>query len=275
MNPDDDRDIDIDETRRFGRTIDFGRTAKEYGRHRAGFPSAFFQALADRGILRPGIHALDIGTGTGTVARGLALAGAHVTAMDSAAHLIDQARTLDAEAGVDIAYTLGSAESLDTKDATLDTVTAGQCWHWFDRPRAAAECFRVIKPGGYLVIAHFDWIPIEGNVVAETEALIRMYNPAWTMHGGTGLYPRWTVDMTVAGFEALETFSFDQSVRYSHADWRGRIQASAGIRASLDEDACRRFDADLAAVLTSQFPHDPLDVPHRCWTVIGRKPDQA
>lgn len=264
--------IDIDGTRTFGETIDFGRTAKEYGRHRAGFPDAFFEELIRLGVLNPGLAALDIGTGTGTVARGMALAGAQVRALDPAPHLLEQARALDAEAGVTVDYTVGAAEKLGFDAAAFDLVTAGQCWHWFDRPKAAAECHRVLKPGGHLVIAHFDWIPVEGNVVAATEALIRRYNPAWTMHGGTGLYPRWTVDMTQAGFDRLRSFSFDLPVRYTHEDWRGRIQASAGVRASLDEETCRKFDVELAGILAEDYPDDPLDVPHRCWALIGRKP---
>ena len=52
--------------------IDFGRTALDYGRHRAGFPDRFFERLfADR-IVAAGDRVLDLGTGTGTVARGLA-----------------------------------------------------------------------------------------------------------------------------------------------------------------------------------------------------------
>ena len=55
---------------------DFGKTAADYGRHRAGFPDEFFERLAAMEIIRGGIRALDVGTGTGTIARGLALGDA-------------------------------------------------------------------------------------------------------------------------------------------------------------------------------------------------------
>jgi ubiquinone/menaquinone biosynthesis C-methylase UbiE len=58
---------------------DFGKTAIDYGRHRAGFPDEFFDRLAKSGIIRTGMRALDLGTGTGTVARGLALRGARLS----------------------------------------------------------------------------------------------------------------------------------------------------------------------------------------------------
>mgnify|MGYP001220192724 CR=1 FL=1 len=258
-------------TRAFGDTIDFGRTAGDYGRHRLGFPPRLFAELTARGLVRPDTRALDLGTGTGTVARGLAVAGMRVTASDPAAAMMKEARRLDAEAGVAIDYVVGRAEAIDAVDGTFDLVTAGQCWHWFDRPVAAGEVFRVLRPGGGAVIAHLDWIPLPGNVVAATEALILAHNPAWTMSGGSGLYPPWLADLATAGFTEIETFSFDVSLPYSPEAWRGRIRASAGIRASLDTAATERFDAELAALLARDFPGEELAIPHRVWAVTGRK----
>ncbi len=74
---------------------DFGKTASDYGRHRAGFPDDFFDRLASLGILRTGMRALDLGTGTGTIARALALRGCEVTGLDRSAPLMEQAAELD------------------------------------------------------------------------------------------------------------------------------------------------------------------------------------
>ena len=122
------------------------------------------------------------------------------------------------------------------------------------------------------MIAHFDWLPLPGNVVEATERLIREHNPAWTHGGGSGLHPACLADLAQAGFAGLETFSFDQAVEYSRAAWRGRIRASAGVAASLAAAAVARFDAEHEALLARNFPDDPLHVPHRCWAAIGIKP---
>lgn len=264
---------DVEQARSFGRMVDFGRAASDYGRHRAGFPMRFFDRLKEQLSLAPGQRALDLGTGTGAVARGLALHGLDVTGLDPSDALMAEARRLDEEAGVTINYHLGKAEALPFAEAAFDLVTAGQCWHWFDRPQAAREAMRVLRPGGALVIAHFDWLPLPGNMVEATEDLIRAYNPAWVLGRGTGLYPQWLADMSGAGFEAIETVSFDVDQPYSHGGWRGRIRASAGVKASLDEAATARFDADLAALLATRFPADPLAVPHRVWWAVARKPE--
>lgn len=259
----------IEATRDFGRSIDFGRTASDYSTFRAGFPSAFFDALIAYGYAKAGQKALDIGTGTGTVARGLAEKGLEVFGIDPAQPLLDEARALDQKAGVSVAYRKGSAEDLTEDDNAFDLVTAGQCWHWFDRPKAAAQAARVLKPGGRLIIAHFDWLPLAGNVVEATEALILTHNPSWTMGGGTGIYPQWLRDLAEGGFSNIETFSFDISVPYSHEGWRGRIRASAGVQASLAAPEIEAFDNEHAAMLTQHFPTDPLAVPHRVWAATG------
>lgn len=112
--------------------IDFGKTAQDYRQHRAGFPADFFARAAAHGIGLAGQHILDLGTGTGTLARGFALRGSQVIGLDPAASLLKQARQLDQEVGVTVDYQLGRAEALPFADGRFDVVSAGQCWHWFD-----------------------------------------------------------------------------------------------------------------------------------------------
>lgn len=251
--------------------VDFGRTATDYARHRAGFPEALFERLAQSGVVAAGQRLLDLGTGTGSLARGFARRGLQVTGLDPARPLLDEARRLDAAAGVVVEYVEARAESTGLADARFDVVSAGQCWHWFERARAAQEVRRLLRPGGRVVIVHFDWLPLPGNVVEATERLIRQHNPDWHHGGGTGLHPAWLADLARAGFVGLETFSFDHAVCYSHAAWRGRIRASAGVAASLGAAAVTRFDAEHEALLARDFSEEPLSVPHRCWAAIGVK----
>lgn len=251
--------------------IDFGKTADDYARHRAGFPDEFFARLQALGLLRAGARALDLGTGTGTIALGLAARGAAVTALDPAPEMVAQTAARAKERGLAIRAIEGKAESTGLPDAAFDLVIAGQCWHWFDRPRAAAEAMRLLKPGGTLMMAHFDWLRLPEGVVAATEDLVLRHNPAWPSAGKSAPYGPWYVDLRRAGFAGIESFSFEIDVPYSHEGWRGRIRASAGIAASLPPEKVAAFDAEHAALLKREFPADPLAVPHRCWAVWGRK----
>jgi ubiquinone/menaquinone biosynthesis C-methylase UbiE len=161
-------------------TADFGKTAADYGKHRAGFPSELFDRLAAMGIVRAGIRTLDLGTGTGTIARSLAQRGCESTGLDRSALLMEEAQSIDRAASVTVRYVEAAAEDTGFPEASVDLVIAGQCWFWFDRPRAASEARRVVKPGGHLVIAHFDWIPLPDNVAVRRS---RSHHKLYEAHG--------------------------------------------------------------------------------------------
>jgi SAM-dependent methyltransferase len=251
---------------------DFGRTAADYGRFRAGFPDSFFERLAARGIGTALQRVTDLGTGTGSLARGFARRGCRVTGVDLAAAMLAEAARLSGEAGLDVRYVEARAEATGLADDSADVVVAGQCWHWFDRPLAAGEATRLLADPGVLVICHLDWIPAAGNVVEATERLIEAHNPAWRLGGGAGLYPLWLRELSEAGYTALETWSYDIDLPYSPEAWRGRIRASAGIGASLSPEAVSAFDRDLAALLAERFPGPSIAAHHRVFSLIAHPP---
>ena len=252
--------------------IDFGKTAQDYAQHRAGFPATFFERLTAFEIGLSEQNIVDLGTGTGTLARQFASQGCHVTGIDTADPLLEQARRLAAEAALSIEYRVAKAEATGLPASSFDVVTAGQCWHWFDRSTAAREVRRILRPNGLLVIAHFDWLPLKENVVDLTEKLILKHNPEWNMSGGCGIYAQWLKDVAEVGFTEIESFSYDVSVSYTHESWRGRIRASAGVSASLPPEKVAIFDAELQERLQAQFSAPEIEVPHRIFAVISRSP---
>lgn len=93
------------------------------------------------------------------------------------------------------------------------------------------------------------------------------------MAGENGLYPMWLRDLGEAGFQEIETFSYDINVPYTHEGWRGRIRASAGVGASLSPEEVRAFDQELEALLQARFAERILQVHHRVFAVIARPPE--
>jgi len=250
------------------KSVDFSRAEAEFGRFRDSFPEALFDRLArvDVGVHQQRI--LDVGTGTGAMARAFARQGCAVTGLDTSEELMNEARRIDERAGLSIAYVRAKAERTGLADRDFDGVSAGRCWHWFKRGKAAREARRLLVPGGWLLIAYFDWLPLPGNVVEATEKLILKYNRRWTLAGSTGLHDRWLTDVRTAGFVRVETFSFDVVVPYSHEAWRGRVRASSGVAASMPRGKVIRFDEKLRSLLAEDYPDEPLAVPHCLWALV-------
>jgi 2-polyprenyl-3-methyl-5-hydroxy-6-metoxy-1,4-benzoquinol methylase len=112
--------------------VDFGRTADDYAEHRSGFPPELIHRLLEDCGFREAN--LDVGTGTGTLARQLAKIGAKVSAIDISSELLDQARALDAKTGVSVSYQIGRAEELPFSEASQDVLIAGQAHPARSRP---------------------------------------------------------------------------------------------------------------------------------------------
>jgi SAM-dependent methyltransferase len=251
--------------------VDFGRTARDYGAYRTAFPPELCTRLAALGVGLAGQRIVDLGTGTGALARDFAAAGCAVTGVDFAPEMLDVAREQDAAAGVHVAYRVAPAEDTGLPAQAWDVVCAGQCWHWFDRGRAAQETRRLLVVGGALVLCGRDYLMLPGNVCTASEELVLSYHPNWPMAGGTSIRAEWAGELGSAGFDGVRTFGFDVVVPFTHEAWRGRMRTSNGVGASLSEADVAAFDADLTQLLTERFPQEPLMVPHRIRALVARR----
>jgi SAM-dependent methyltransferase len=136
---------DADSGYHAARATSFASTAEQYERARPGYPQDLLDSVfAEIGIDRPRI--LDLGAGTGKLTRQLLTYG-DVTAVEPLAEMRAQLELM-----VPSATSLaGSAESIPVQDGSIDVVTVGQAYHWFDQPRANPEIWRVLAAGGHLL----------------------------------------------------------------------------------------------------------------------------
>lgn len=119
-----------------------------------------------------GARALDVGCGGGLFSESLAHAGAHVTALDASAELIEIARDHAAAQGMPIDYRVATAETFATSHAgRYDLVTCLELIEHVPDPLALlGACAALLRPGGVLVVSTLSRTPrayVLGVLMAE------------------------------------------------------------------------------------------------------------
>jgi len=125
------------------RASSFGPAAELYDRIRPTYPVALIEwVLAPLGAGPQRV--LDVGAGTGIMARQLVALGHTVVAVEPDAQMRERLEAVT----TGVRALAGSAEAIPMPGASVDAAVAAQAYHWFDRPRAHPELGRVIRPGG-------------------------------------------------------------------------------------------------------------------------------
>ncbi len=124
------------------RASSFARVADEYDRGRPGYPpEAIAWLLGDAPL-----DVLDLGAGTGKLTGALLAGGHRVLAVEPLAEM----RAILASTLPGARALSGTAEALPLANASVDAVTVGSAFHWFDERLARKEIARVLRRPGVL-----------------------------------------------------------------------------------------------------------------------------
>jgi len=142
----------------------FSGHANAYARYRPDYPAELFSYLA---TLTPRREvALDLATGSGQAAVGLAEHFSLVVASDGSVSQLQ-----NAQKHPHVAYVGNLAEQPALRDGTVDLVVAAQAAHWFDHERFYPEVRRVLRPDGALALWTYGLAYVEPRV----DAIVRHF----------------------------------------------------------------------------------------------------
>jgi ubiquinone/menaquinone biosynthesis C-methylase UbiE/DNA-binding MarR family transcriptional regulator len=126
-----------------------GRFGREYvpGRSWRGLAEALLQLL-------PALRIADLGAGEGTFSQLLATRAEHVIAVDNSRKMVEYGAELARRHGVaNLEYRLGDMEQVPIEDQSVDVAFFSQALHHAPHPgRAVQEAWRILRPGGRIVI---------------------------------------------------------------------------------------------------------------------------
>jgi len=129
----------------------FSSRAADYIRYRPSYPTEALTVLRNECDLRSGHVIADIGSGTGFLSELFLKNGNRVYGIEPNEAMRatgeEYLASYDSFVSID-----ASAEATTLENGTIDFVTAGQAFHWFERDAARREFQRILKPGGWVVV---------------------------------------------------------------------------------------------------------------------------
>ncbi|HRA65223.1 MAG TPA: class I SAM-dependent methyltransferase [Caldilinea sp.] len=129
----------------------FDNRVESYVRSRPHYPYAVLACLVEEYGLGPISIVADVGAGTGLLTRLLLIAGCTVQAVEPNERMrLAAAALLGGHPGYH--SVAGTAEATSLPARSVDFVTAGQAFHWFDPPTARQEFQRILRPGGRVAL---------------------------------------------------------------------------------------------------------------------------
>jgi SAM-dependent methyltransferase len=134
-----------DSIKRFSSRVD------NYVKYRPRYPREVIELLAAECGLTPSGAVADIGSGTGILTEILLQNGNAVLGVEPNPEMREAAERL-LKKYPNFKSINGAAEKTTLADNSVDLITAGQAFHWFDQAKARREFKRVLRPDGWVAL---------------------------------------------------------------------------------------------------------------------------
>jgi SAM-dependent methyltransferase len=129
----------------------FSSRVESYIRHRPRYPEAIIPLLEGACGLTAAWVVADVGSGTGFLSELFLANGNAVFGVEPNLEMREAGQRLLSGYPGFISVD-GRVEATTLPDGSVDLVSAGQAFHWFDRPSTRLEFGRILKPGGRVVL---------------------------------------------------------------------------------------------------------------------------
>jgi SAM-dependent methyltransferase len=243
----------------------FTNRVADYLRSRPGYPEELFDALKSHARLSGRSAVADIGSGTGLSTEPLLARSGLVYAVEP-----NEAMRAAAEARLSrfsgFRSVAGTAEATTLPDASVDLVTAGQAFHWFDPAAARAELHRILRRRGWVAL-FWNTRRAQGNpFMAAYGALLETYGTDYRRVTHEHLSPEALESFFGGPYEAMV---FDHAQQFDFEGLRGRLVSSSYVPAA-GEAGHEAMLARLREIFDTHQQEGQVQFPYDTELFIGR-----
>ncbi len=208
------------------RAESFGSDPERFDRARPRYPDALIERIL---ASAPGRAVLDVGSGTGIVARQFQAAGCEVLGVEPDARMAEFAQ----RSGVDIE--VSPFEDWEAAGRQFDAVVSGESWHWVNPDTGAAKAAEVLRPGGRLAVFWITGQPSEdlGEAFAEVyrrvlpELLASRLGANAIEEAHAAMCAKAADGMRASGaFDEPQQWRFEWTRSYTREEWVDALQTS-------------------------------------------------
>lgn len=152
----------------------FSDRVSDYVKYRPGYPSDILTLLENEIGFDAQKDIADIGSGTGLLSK-LFLGNDNLVYGVEPNDEMRAAGEKLLDEFINFVSINGTAENTTLADESVDVITSGQAFHWFDADKSKSEFMRILKPGGYAVLVWNERVKNASVFMREYEKLLPKY----------------------------------------------------------------------------------------------------
>lgn len=202
----------------------FSRTVANYVQYRPTYPPAMVEFLQTACQLNPTTKVADIASGTGLVADVFLRHGYSVIGVEPNPDM-RQAGQQQLQKYAAFQSIAATAEATTLEAQSVDLITVGQAFDWFDKPKARQEFARILRPQG--------WVVLLWNISRYHTPFMKAYQQLWQKYVDTqAMFPKDTLafenglrQFYAPGQMHMQTFDNNHVVDW--AGLKGRVLSSS------------------------------------------------
>jgi SAM-dependent methyltransferase len=201
----------------------FSNRVEDYARYRPHYPASVIGCLQTNCQLLETSVIADVGSGTGILTELFLRQGNPVLAVEPNRQMREAGERL-LHGYPRFQSIAGRAEETTLPDQSVDFVTAGQAFHWFDRDKAKAEFARILKARGWVVLIWNERRAASSLFAEAYENLLRDYATDYEK-----IDHRQLTEEIIGQFygDRFGLASFEHSQRFDFAGVKGRLLSSS------------------------------------------------